>query len=400
MNLRRYILLFLLLVFVAITWMRSDIVLASAVSLLAFTLAAIGERYALEAFWNVELLEYWIALVVWAIGGVVLFRSFAKPLSPKKKVVGMAETALVGLAFITLTAPIVSPVSPNVQGDLLTTRLLPPLSVGSRVLMNKETRVNSDERWIVRTMQKSSSLLLHRFERLTATAADPDDGASTHTFIFLFGTDDNGRDVFSRVVYGARASAAIGLAAALGAVCIGTLLGFLAGYTGRIVDAVLMHFTDLMLAIPSLFLVVGMTAFLQPSVLTLIVVLALTGWMGIARTVRTEVLRLREREFILAARLLNQGPMTILLRHILPNLKPLLVTAGTLQFSNAVLAEASLSFLGLGVQPPTASLGNMLGQALSYMRSGWWLGVFPGLALTAILLALHAVAERRAGVAA
>jgi ABC-type dipeptide/oligopeptide/nickel transport system permease subunit len=120
--------------------------------------------------------------------------------------------------------------------------------------------------------------------------------------------------------------------------------------------------------------------------------------MGIARTVRTEVMRLREREFVLAARLLNQRGTHILIRHILPNMKPLLVTAATIQFSNAVLAEASLSFLGLGVQPPTPSLGNMLGQALSYMRAGWWLGVFPGLALAAILLALHSVTERRAGV--
>lgn len=400
MNLSRYILLGGVLVFAAITWVRSDIMWASVLSLLSFAMAAFGERHILDAFWRVELLEYWIAIVVWTLGGAVALRSLMRPQVPTQPS-RLAEKALLLLAFVIMTAPFVSPVHPHVQGELLTTRLLPPLSAGVRTFIHDESTMSSDESWIARTVRTTSTFLLHRPERFAgATAALPQNEASPQPVIFLFGTDDNGRDVFSRVVYGARVSTAIGLAAALGAVCIGTLVGFLAGYTTRFLDSLLMRFTDLMLAIPSLFLVVGMTAFLQPSVVTLILVLSLTGWMGIARTVRTEVIRLREREFVLAAKLLNQRATTILLRHILPNVKPLLVTAATIQFSNAVLAEASLSFLGLGVQPPTPSLGNMLGQALSYMRTGWWLAVFPGLVLAATLLALHSVAERRAGVTA
>jgi peptide/nickel transport system permease protein len=118
--------------------------------------------------------------------------------------------------------------------------------------------------------------------------------------------------------------------------------------------------------------------------------------MGIARTVRTEVQKLKQKEFILVAKMLNQPTRTTLFKHILPNLKSLLATAVVLQFGNAVLAEASLGFLGLGVQPPTASWGNMLGQSLDYVRTGWWLALFPGIMLTSVLLAVHTIADRRA----
>jgi peptide/nickel transport system permease protein len=157
-----------------------------------------------------------------------------------------------------------------------------------------------------------------------------------------------------------------------------------------------MRLTDLVLSIPSLFLVVAIMAFLGKSISTLIVVLSLTGWMGTARAVRTEVLRLREREFVLAAKLLNQSPLKIMKNHIFRNLKPMIAVAATLQFANAVLAEASLSFLSLGVQPPTASWGNMLGQSLNYLDRGWWLGFFPGALLALLLISAHYAVEGKA----
>jgi peptide/nickel transport system permease protein len=132
------------------------------------------------------------------------------------------------------------------------------------------------------------------------------------------------------------------------------------------------------------------------SAVTIIAVLSLSGWMGIARVVRGEVVTLREREFILAAKLLGVSTWKIIGRHLLPNLRPVLVTAAVLQFANAVLGEASLGFLGLGIQPPTASWGNMMGEATGYLGSAWWVGVFPGMLLAVVLVATHSVGENLA----
>jgi peptide/nickel transport system permease protein len=152
-----------------------------------------------------------------------------------------------------------------------------------------------------------------------------------------------------------------------------------------------MRLTDLFLAIPVLFLVIGILAFVGQSITTIVVVLSLSGWMGIARVVRGEVVTLREREFILAARLLRVSTWKIITRHLLPNLRPVIATAAVLQFANAVLGEASLGFLGLGIQPPTATWGNMMGEATGYLASAWWVGVFPGLLLAVVLVAAHSL---------
>jgi peptide/nickel transport system permease protein len=211
--------------------------------------------------------------------------------------------------------------------------------------------------------------------------------------MFLCGTDDNARDVFSRVVAGARVSLGIGLCSALGALFIGGAIGFVSGLSRGVLDSLLMRLTDLFLAIPGLFLVIGIIAFVGQSALTIIIVLSLSGWMGIARVVRGEVVSLREREFMLAAALLRVPRWKIVTRHLLPNLREVIAAAAVLQFANAVLGEASLGFLGLGIQPPTATWGNMMGEATGYLASAWWIGVFPGVLLAVVLIAAHAAAE-------
>jgi len=207
------------------------------------------------------------------------------------------------------------------------------------------------------------------------------------------GTDQLGRDVLSRMLYGARVSLAVGFVSVGIAAAIGIVLGSLAGYHGGTTDAMVMRLVDLMLVFPRFFLLLAVLAFLRPSIWTIMAVIGLTGWMSVARLVRAEFLSLKEREFVLWSQSIGATAFRIIWRHILPNAIAPVLVAMTLGIPAAILTESGLSFLGLGVQPPHATWGNILNEGKDAIEIGWWLSVYPGLAILVTVLSYNLLGE-------
>lgn len=209
----------------------------------------------------------------------------------------------------------------------------------------------------------------------------------------LMGTDDLGRDVLSRIIWGSRVSLLVGFVAVGIATAIGIFLGALAGYYGGSVDGIIMRFVDVMLCFPTFFLILAVIAFWEPSIWKIMFVIGITGWMGVARLVRAEFLSLKERDFVQAARALGGKDFRIIFRHVLPNsLAPVLVSA-TLGIAGAILTESALSFLGIGIQPPHPSWGNMLTAGKDNIEIAWWLSFFPGFAIFITVMGYNMLGE-------
>ena len=240
----------------------------------------------------------------------------------------------------------------------------------------------------------AAAILAPLFVPYAVDALDLANRRAAPSLTHWFGTDELGRDVLTRVLFGARVSLAVGLLSAFVSVALGVAIGATAGYAGRWIDDVLMRLTDAMLAVPRLPLLMIAAAILQPSVPLLVLLVGAAGWMETARVVRAEVQSIAARDYITSARAIGARSTRIVWRHVLPGVVPVASVAATLAVGRGILIESALSFFGVGVQPPTASWGNMLYQAQTTMTSEPWLALFPGLFIFLTVLACNAVGTR------
>ncbi|OQY27924.1 MAG: peptide ABC transporter permease [Candidatus Cloacimonetes bacterium 4572_55] len=265
---------------------------------------------------------------------LIIWRDFKKN---RLAIIGLI--CVLGFYAVALLAPLLAVADPNMQGDVVKTRYLSP------------------------------------------------------SFDHPLGTDKFGRDIFSRLIYGSRISLSIGFVAVSISVVIGTAVGAISGYFGQMIDTVLMRFVDILLAFPRIFLVLALIAMYSNSLWLTMAVLGFTGWMGTSRIVRGQVLSIKEEGYILAAKALGMSHTRIIFRHILPNVLAPVIVVATLGIGNTILAESFLSYLGLSVQPPTPTWGNIIFQGQDNMLSAWWISTFPGIAIVFTALSYNLVGD-------
>ena len=248
---------------------------------------------------------------------------------------------------------------------------------------------------VVVALLAAAALLAPLVARHDPTAIDLAGALRAPSAAHWLGTDVQGRDVWARLVHGARVSLAVGVVSQVIALALGVALGLVAGYYGRRVDDLVMRLADITLAFPTLLLLIAMAAAFEPSLGTVLVTVGVVGWAGMARLVRGQVLVVRNMEYVQAERALGAGDVRIMARHVLPNVIAPVVIAATLGVAGAIMAEAALSFLGLGVQPPTPSWGAMIadGRDLSQLRRAPWTSLFPGLAIGAAVLGFNLLGD-------
>ncbi|ACF14738.1 binding-protein-dependent transport systems inner membrane component [Chloroherpeton thalassium ATCC 35110] len=354
----------------------------------------------------------------------------------KKKVALSALFIAFLLYTIAFLAPFLAPYAPNSQKDFIVTAYQPPLSkfdvlvfqeekksfiplrqdrsltatVANELIRQNEwlrLRGNTAEFEFVNAYQiegtsvvykqgsrvKSEPLTSFRDHDKLAKTASNENLPFVEQRTFLLGTDQYGRDIFSRVIYGSRISLSIGFLVVLIAVTLGTILGVVSGYFGGFTDGLIMRFVDILIAFPGLFLILIIISAFGNSIFLIVLTLSFTGWMGVSRLVRGQILSLKEQEFILAAKALGLSNARIIFRHLVPNSLTPVIVAATLRIGSIILTEAGLSFLGLGVQPPTASWGNIINEGRDNLLNHWWISTFPGLSIVLTVVCFNLIGD-------
>jgi peptide/nickel transport system permease protein len=298
----------------------------------------------------------------------------------------------VALGILAIGAPLLAPHAPYEQLDPAAGRFLPPLSRRVALPLREGGWILADSAQVT-----DSGVVVQRLGRTETLPLDRFSGVSKHggtdRQFFLLGTDKYGRDLWSRLLYGARISLLIGLLAAGLSLTLGIAVGGVAAVAGGWIDGLLMRLVDGLLMFPRLFLVLVIAAMFEIDLLAVILVLGGTSWMAASRLVRAEILSLRERDFVVAARGIGLHPVRIFWRHLLPNALPPVLIDTTLRIGDLILIEAALSFLGFGVQPPIPSWGNMVADGASSLTTAWWLAAFPGIAICLAVVAFNLLGD-------
>lgn len=317
------------------------------------------------------------------------------------------------IIMISFTSSLLAPYDPNFNKDVSVTKLLPPLSkvqylhlkhhsqnLDTYYILRKELFENSieDNRiYFSRIEMIDENVIVHKNISVQSISKDSlvlvDNKPEVGEKLFLLGTDEFGRDLLSRIIYGLRVSFFIGIFSVIVSFVIGSLVGYIAGISGGLIDSVLMRSVEFFLSFPILFFVIFLIAFVGNSIPLLIVVFGFSGWMYIAKIARNETLACMKKEFIQTLFLVGQTKTKIILKHILPNtFSPILITL-IFQMSNVIIAESALSFLGLGVQPPTPTLGGIIKSGYEYLSISWWIDFVSGFVLIVLILGINLFAE-------
>lgn len=442
--------------FLSLLLWRHELVLISLHSFFtSLSLLAVSPESFRQVF-TLEILEFWIAALYTVLAplllGVFSVRTLKKNLagtqshpegelslreigwqSFKKHTIAIQASVVVFVLYsMAFLAPFVSPFSPYEQQDFLVTAYKQPFTRIDALVLDERKGVTIPLRQGDNLRDRLTNILIGDFQALknrnepnklrfvdsyridgntvvyqqgprqktipvASLAGGKDYTGGQPGFVvtrsFLLGTDQYGRDILSRVIYGSRISLSIGFLVVLISVTLGTIVGVTSGYFGGIVDNTLMRVVDVLIAFPALFLILIIIATFGNSIFLIVITLSFTGWMGVSRIVRSQVLSLKEQEFILAAKSLGLSNLRIIFRHLVPNTLTPVIVAATLRIGSIILTEAGLSFLGLGVQPPTPSWGNIINEGRDSLLNHWWISTFPGIAILTTVVCFNLIGD-------